>query len=91
MMRRQAHTLQKVEKTGEVSQAQHIDVPVWQILDETIAVLKLAPHERVQQRTLEQVVDVPVATQRQVLQVQLMDKVTDVRVVFGRGCGDASC
>ena len=62
---KQLPTLQKVQRTVEIPQVecivgQFIDVPVWQILDETTAAAKLAPHERVHQRTLEQLVDVPV-------------------------------
>ena len=65
MTQKQLPTLQKVQRTVEIPQVdcivgQFIDVPVWQILDETRAAAKLALYERVQQRTLEQLVDVPV-------------------------------
>ena len=67
-------TIQTVVDSGEMPQTQHIDkvidVPVWlrrqvvdvpvpQIQEQTVEVVKILP-ERVQQRSVEQVVDVPV-------------------------------
>ena len=38
---------------------QIVDVPVPQIMEETVEVAKLIPQERIQQRTLEETVNVP--------------------------------
>ena len=81
MMQQQMPMLQKVPRTVEIPQApqerisaciveQVIDVPVRQNLGETTTVVKLAPHERVQQRTVEQIATdriavAPVVMQRQ--------------------------
>ena len=81
MMQQQMPMLQKVPRTVEIPQAPQerisaciveraIDVPVRQNLGETTTVVKLAPHERVQQRTVEQIATnriavAPVVMQRQ--------------------------
>ena len=67
--------------------AQETDVPVPHMMEKTIEVMKLIPLERVQNRTVEQVIDVPVLQIQEtveVLQIQLIDKVVDVPVLVQR-------
>ena len=52
-------TVEVVLATTERVQRRTVDVPTLQVLEETVEVAKLNPCERVQQRTGEQIVDVP--------------------------------
>ena len=63
------------------------DVPVPHMMDKTIEVVKLSPQERVQNRTVEQIIDVPtlqIQETVEVPQVQFIDKAVDVPVVIQR-------
>ena len=66
------------------------DVLVPHLMEKTIEVVKLIPQERVQNRTVEQIIDMPVVVQRQVQetvevpQLQFIDKAVDVPVVVQR-------
>ena len=66
---------------------QETDVPVPHMMEKTIEVMKLIPQERVQNRTVEQVIDVPVLQIQETVevpQIQLIDEVVDVPVVVQR-------
>ena len=70
---------QIMEETVEVALVPHergkqrtVDVPMPQVLEETVEVVRLASHERVQQRTAEQFVDVPQILEENVDVVRLV-------------------
>ena len=100
ILKDQFPTLQTVVETGEMPQTQHndkvIDVPLSPISEQTAAVAKLFPQEQVQQRTVEQIVYVLVATHRQVptmqqvqktvkvLEVQYNDRIVSVPILWRR-------
>ena len=72
------------ERISECIAEQIVYVPVPPNPEETVEVIKLVSQERVQQRTVEQFVDVPVTTHVEAAQAQHTHWVTDVPVVLRR-------
>ena len=70
---------------GHISECiveQVIDVSVPPFPEQTVEAVKLDPQERLQQRTVEQTVDVPVVTHGQVPQVQYTDRIAVAPVAW---------
>ena len=72
------------ERISECIAEQIVYVPVPPNPEETVEVMRLASQERVQQRTVEQIVDVPVTTHVGAAQAQSTHRVTDLPVVLRR-------
>ena len=78
------------ERTQEHT-VEETEFPVPHMMEKTIEVVKLIPQEKVQNRTMERIIDMPVMAQHQVqkrlprfLQTEFIDKAVDVPVVMQR-------